>query len=106
MVAVRSLSLIGCKNLNSDLVANIPHLFPNLEELQLTGSRVSDDDILWIVDCKKLRELRVDETNVTGRGVEILLADRSWERIEYPGKGTLREVNKKTIDSNDNSDIP
>jgi hypothetical protein len=53
---------------------------PNLEQLQLAGCNVTDDDLQLLLGCDNLREIGLNNTELTDAGVAIL---RKLPKLEY-----------------------
>ncbi len=46
--------------------------FPELRELDITDTGISDEGVVWLTSCRNLRKLIVSGTMVTAHGVEVL----------------------------------
>ena len=67
-----------------DLMKHLPHL-PNLEQIQLSGTSVSDTDLKALVQLPKLIAIGLNDTSVSDQGIEILKQSRSLKTIQVEG---------------------
>ena len=44
---------------------------PNIEQIQLSDTTITDDDLKWLVDLPRLNVVALNKTAITDRGVEI-----------------------------------
>ncbi len=55
---------------------------PNIEEIQLSDTNVTDDDLKWLVELPKLEAIGLNGTAISNRGVEILSESKSLQEIQ------------------------
>lgn len=60
--------LVGSKQVNDDICKLIYHHLPNLEELNLAGTAITDQSIQWIHGFTKLKKLDLTNTRVSDIG--------------------------------------
>jgi hypothetical protein len=83
-----------------EAVAHLPD-FPELEQLSLWGTPVSDDEMVYVELLKRLRFLNLSGTNVTDRGIARLAGIPSLEELilgdtfYYDGSGDLSLTNAR-----------
>ena len=56
---------------------------PNIEEIQLSGTSVTDDDLKWLVELPRLSAVGLQETAITERGLQILFESDSLQTIQF-----------------------
>ena len=55
---------------------------PNIEQIQLSGTDIQDEDLRWLVDLPKLTAVGLNDTAITDRGIEILSRSKSVVSIQ------------------------
>jgi len=65
-----------------DLVNDLP----NIEEIQLRGCDVRDDDLKKIVTLQRLRGIGLNDTPITRQGLKHLSQMKGLNLIEYNGQ--------------------
>jgi hypothetical protein len=70
---------IAPSNYHSDLLQHVQGL-PSLEQIQLAGCNVVDEDLRWLDDCMQLRGIGLNDTKVTDVGIRRLA---KLPRLDY-----------------------
>ncbi len=65
-------------------VDQLKHLrfLPNIEEVQLSKTDITDEDLKLLLDLPKLRAIGLDQTGITDHGLEILKRSKTLKNIE------------------------
>jgi hypothetical protein len=67
---------------------------PNLEQLQLAGCRVTDDDLRLLTGCDNLRGIGLNDTDITDAGVRILSQLPRLDYMELEGTKASEPTNR------------
>lgn len=70
---------IAPNDYRADLLGYLRGL-PNLEQLQLAGCNVADDDLRLVTSCTNLRDIGLNDTKVTAVGIQFLT---KLPRLDY-----------------------
>ena len=72
---------------------------PNLEQIQLSNTSVTDQDLELLCDLTKLNAIGLNETAITDRGIEILSKSRSLQEIQIDGTAVSQEAMQRFLKS-------
>jgi hypothetical protein len=67
-----------------ELLKHLVHL-PNLEQIQLSGTSVSDADLKALVQLPKLIAIGLNQTFISDQGIEVLTQSMSLRTIQVEG---------------------
>ena len=82
----------------SEQLSNLRFL-PNIEQIQLSGTAVTDADLKWLIDLPKLTVVALNKTAITDRGIEILSESNSLETIQVDGANVSDEAMQKFLEA-------
>ena len=72
------------ENFKAEQLSHLRFL-PNVEQVQLSGTSVTDDDLRWLIDLPKLAAIGLNETSVTDRGLAILSKSKFLKTVQVNG---------------------
>ena len=99
---LKHLSLKG-QPIGDEGLANLVDSVNSIEFLDLTFTRVTDDGMQHLLELKNLTELTLKQTDITEKGLEVLLRHPNLETIEielregYITEAGVRELNQRLI---------
>ena len=73
------------QHFKSEHLENLKFL-PNLEQIQLSGTKVTDQDMELLVELPKLDAIELNQCNISDRGIEILSRSASIRLIVVEGR--------------------
>jgi len=81
---------------SADLLDLVREL-PNVEEIQLQGCDVSDDDLKKLATLNRLEGIGLNETSITHQGLQHLSEIKGLKFIQYNGViyGSIEEIIEK-----------
>ncbi len=86
------------EHFEAEQLSHVPFV-PNLEQIQLSGTGVSDDDLKWLVDLPKLTAVGLNDTAITDRGIEILSRSDSLKTIQVDDTNVSPQALQQFLDS-------
>lgn len=95
------LTLNDCLEVNGAFWSGLLSQFciENIIELQLRGTRITDKEILTLINGKhRLRRLDLSNTSVTGVGIKALVTDPRRPRIEWLGVNHCSSLGSDAVD--------
>ena len=72
---------------------------PNIEQVQLSGTAVTDDDLKWLVDLPKLTVVALNETAISDQGIQILSESNSLESVQVKETHVSAEAIQNFLDT-------
>ena len=72
---------------------------PNLEQIQLSNTSVTDQDLELLGDLIKLDAIGLNDTAITDRGIEILSKSHSLREIQVDGTKVSQEAIQRFLES-------
>ena len=70
---------------------------PNLEQIQLSGSNITDDQLRVVSSARHLRGIGLDDTAITDEGLKHLEGLPMLETIQAEGTSITDEAIERTI---------
>lgn len=70
---------------------------PNLEQIQLSGSNITDDELRVVSGALRLRGIGLDDTDITDKGLKHLKGLRDLETIQAERTNITNEAIQRTL---------
>ena len=82
----------------SQQLSYLPFL-PNLEQIELSQTQVTDEDLKLLVDFPKLNAIGLNQTAITDRGIEILSKSTSLQHILVDGTAVSPQALERFLET-------